>query len=82
MKIQFESLLTAAYLAVGCVTFGHAAARADAYNERYVAECRERDATDDGCGPYLLTPASASGAGAAVFWPLYWSWVAFEEAGA
>lgn len=81
MRDRVIGLLGWAYLAIGVATFGHAAAHADAYNEANAAECQARADSlrelGDRCRA-LVTPATISGLGGGIAWPLYWSWEAFS----
>lgn len=64
----------AAYLAVGIVTFGHAAAHAERRGNADYAACLARKAIkDEPCWIDTARP-SAVGMTAALTWPLYWSW--------
>lgn len=54
-----------ACIAVGVLTFGHSAANADCEPSQFVS-CVEQKA--------------AAGMMSAIFWPLYWSWAAFDGA--
>lgn len=53
----------AAFLCIAIVTFGHAAAHATCRQSVFTL-CNEQK--------------GAAGAMAAIAWPLYWSWVAFD----
>lgn len=68
------AILIALYAAVGVVTFGHAAAKKDAWYAQTCGTVDERIAAGSGC---YLTPGAAA-LPAMIFWPFYWSWTAFE----
>lgn len=75
MRKYAGQILAALYLVVAIVTFGHAAsARYGTVHDEYIECMREPDKI---CFRDNTTPTIA-GLSAAIFWPFYWSWVAFD----
>ncbi|NBW09740.1 MAG: hypothetical protein EBR82_17125 [Caulobacteraceae bacterium] len=70
-------IAAALYAAIAIATFGHAASKSEkAVNADY-AECLRNPPKTGICWRDDSRPVGV-GSFAAVFWPLYWSWVAWQ----
>ena len=70
MNARKTTIIAAFYVAIGVVTFGHAAANRDReYAQCVAAQAQDWCGNDDG---------GAAGLAAFIAWPLYWSWEAWS----
>lgn len=74
---RVQKALAALYAAIGIVTFGHASADRQAAGDVEFAECRANPKAL--CFRQMSGDSAMAGMFAAPLWPLYWSWVIFEE---
>lgn len=72
-----QKALAALYAAIGIVTFGHSSADHQAVGDAEFEECRTNPKAL--CFRQRTGDSAMTGMFAAPLWPLYWSWVVFEE---
>jgi hypothetical protein len=69
--LRHPATIACAYALIGLGTFGHAAARLDAYQRRF---CQTLDDRVKSPGISCYDSPSINGMFSGVLWPFYWSW--------